>query len=77
MKIEQLHLSYVLAVSINQHVIAAGLREGQELRADALIAGLPAQAWRRRSAGEGAKGDRLYDWARTPIHGIKYPDSNY
>jgi len=76
-KIEELGLSSVLAVPVNQHVIAAGPREGQELRADALIAALPAQAWRRRSAGKGAKGDRLYDWARTPIHGINFPDSNY
>ena len=76
-KIEELHLSYVLAVPVNQHVVAAGPRENQEFRADALIAALPAQAWRRRSAGKGAKGDRLYDWARTPIHGINFPDSNY
>jgi len=76
-KIEELGLSYVLAVPVNQHVIAARAREGQEFRADALIAALPVQAWRRRSAGKGAKGDRLYDWARTPIHGINFPDSNY
>ncbi len=76
-KIEELGLSYVLAVPVNQHVIAAGPREGQEFRADALIAALPAQAWRRRSAGKGAKEDRLYDWARTPIHGINFPDSSY
>ena len=76
-KIEELHLSYVLAVPVNQHVIAAGPREGREFRADELIAALPGQAWRRRSAGKGSKGDRLYDWARTPIHGINFPDSNY
>ena len=76
-KIEELHLAYVLAVPVNQHVIAAGPRENQEFRADALIAALPAQAWRTRSAGKGAKGDRLYDWARTPIHGINFPDPNY
>jgi len=64
-------------VPVNQHVIAAGPREGQEFRADALIAALPAHAWRRRSAGKGAKGDRLYDWARTPIHGINFPQSSY
>ena len=76
-KIEELGLAYVLAVPVNQHVIAAGPRENQEFRADALIAALPAQAWRTRSAGKGAKGDRLYDWARTPIHGLNFPDSHY
>ncbi len=76
-KIEELGLAYVLAVPVNQHVIAAGPREGKELRADQLIAALPGQAWRTRSAGNGAKGERLYDWARTPIHGINFPDSHY
>ena len=77
-KAEDLGLSYVLAVAVNQHVIAAaGHRAGQEFRADALIDALPAQVWRTRSAGKGAKGDRLYDWARTPVRGINHPDSSY
>jgi SRSO17 transposase len=29
---------------------------------------LPAKAWRRLSAGDGAKGPRLYDWAWLPCH---------
>ncbi|MDR7302769.1 SRSO17 transposase [Haloactinomyces albus] len=32
-------------------------------RADHLVARAPEQAWKRRSAGDGAKGRRLYDWA--------------
>ena len=27
---------------------------------------MPARAWRRRSAGDGSKGPRLYDWAYLP-----------
>ncbi len=42
-----------------------------------MIAALPAQAWRRRSAGDGAKGERRYDWARTRIRGVNHPDSVY
>ena len=77
-KCEELGLSYVLAVGVNQHVIAGpGRFDGQEFRADALIAALPAQAWRTISAGKGAKGDRLYDWARVRVHGINFPDSVY
>jgi SRSO17 transposase len=77
-KAEDLGLSYVLAVAVNQHVIAAaGARAGQQFRADKLIDALPAQAWRTRSAGKGAKGDRLYDWARAPVRGINHPDSSY
>ena len=29
---------------------------------------MPAQAWQRLSAGDGAKGPRLYDWAYLPHH---------
>jgi SRSO17 transposase len=45
---------------------------GQRLggrRADAWAAGAPAEGWRRLSAGEGAKGPRLYDWAFLPYRG--------
>jgi SRSO17 transposase len=75
---EELGLSYVLAVALNQHVIAGSDRfEGHEFRADDLIAALPAQSWQRRSAGKGTKGERLYDWARIRVHGPNHPDSAY
>jgi SRSO17 transposase len=64
---EQLDLGYVLAVPSNEHVwidTAGGLRQ---CRADAVAADLPTRGWRRLSAGDGAKGPRLYDWARVPI----------
>src|SRR5436309_1481276 len=38
-------------------------------RVDAWAAGLPPEAWHRLSAGEGAKGPRLYGWACTPYRG--------
>ena len=39
--------------------------DGAEIRcrADRLAADLPATAWTRRSAGDGSKGPRFYDWA--------------
>ena len=75
---EELVLSYVLAVAVNQHVIAGpGRAADQQFRADELVAALPVQAWRTRSAGKGAKGDRRYDWARVRVHGINHPDSAY
>ncbi|WP_278501940.1 transposase, partial [Paraburkholderia fungorum] len=37
------------------------------VRADRIAEALPARAWRRLSAGAGAKGERLYDWALTPL----------
>ena len=38
-------------------------------RADVLAAAAPAQAWKRLSAGDGAKGPRLYDWALATLAG--------
>ncbi|WP_354570685.1 IS701 family transposase [Glaciihabitans sp. UYNi722] len=70
---------YVLAVPMNQHVIAktTGSVPGGEWRADELIAALPATAWRTRSAGNGSKGDRRYGWARARINGARDPDAEY
>jgi len=75
--IEELGMSYVLAVPVSQHVITEDPRLAGKHRAGDVIAALPAQAWRRRSAGDGAKGERRYDWARTRIHGVNHPDSVY
>jgi SRSO17 transposase len=50
--------AYVLAVSCN-HPIWQG---GQQARADAVVATWPAAAWGTVSCGEGAQGERLYDW---------------
>lgn len=38
-----------------------------DLRADQIAQGQPPQAWQRLSAGPGAKGERLYDWALVPL----------
>ncbi|MCQ4121356.1 hypothetical protein [Rhodococcus tibetensis] len=59
---------------MNQHVITV---DGAELRADEAITALPAQAWRARSAADAAKGERLYDWARTPVRGVNWPTTVY
>jgi SRSO17 transposase len=37
------------------------------VRPDKIAQALPPRAWRRLSAGIGAKGERLYDWALTPL----------
>lgn len=52
-------LGYVLAIGCDRRVrTAAG-----SLRADEITANLPRRAWQKLSAGPGAKGQRLYDWA--------------
>lgn len=55
-------VGYVLAVA-KDHRISTGTGTHQ---AQDLAARLPKRAWRRLSAGPGAKGQRLYDWARIP-----------
>lgn len=58
---------YVLAVR-STHALRF-LQEWQFVQTDpaTMIADLPPEAWQPLSAGEGAKGLRLYDWARLPI----------
>jgi hypothetical protein len=48
-----------LAVACDHRVLAAG----DTYRADALLRRVPARAWQCVSAGRGAKGHRLDDWA--------------
>ena len=62
--LEAQHIAYVLAVACD-HRVPAGA--GRTLRADHLAARLPKRAWQRLSAGEGAKGQRWYDWAWVTI----------
>jgi NADPH:quinone reductase-like Zn-dependent oxidoreductase len=62
--LEEHDAAHVVSTKVNDTLITTG---GREARADALIAALPARAWRRLSAGAGAHGPREYDWARLPI----------
>jgi len=58
---------YVLAVRSNERVwISTGARVRQRTAAQ-VAARLPPGSWQRLSAGAGAKGPRLYDWALTPL----------
>jgi SRSO17 transposase len=61
---EQHDLSYVLATRSNDTVATIDWRQR---RVRALIAELPESAWQRCSAGTGAHGQRLYDWARVEL----------
>ena len=58
--LETLPKGYVLAVSGKEYVNI----NWQQYRVGDLLAHLPSEGWRRLSAGDGAKGPRLYDWLR-------------
>ncbi|MFC8671131.1 IS701 family transposase [Streptomyces griseorubiginosus] len=57
--LEERGMGYVLAVACSAEVAT---RAGK-FHADALAAKLPRRAWQKLSAGQGAKGQRYYDWA--------------
>jgi SRSO17 transposase len=61
--------AYVLAVSGKEYVNVAAT--WTQRRVSTLLQELqqtvPAEAWQRLSAGDGAKGPRLYDWYRLPL----------
>jgi SRSO17 transposase len=61
--IEDAGKGYVLQVTSNQHL---GF-----VRVDEWLDDVPADGWVRLSAGEGAKGPRLYDWAYLPHNGAR------
>jgi len=69
--LEERQMPYVLAVPVNQRVIATVDGRIAELRADDLAARLGAQAWKKISAGAGSKGPRIYHWARAAIRPLE------
>src|SRR3954451_18576554 len=48
-----------------------------QVAATTLADAVPATAWERLSAGAGAKGPRIYDWARVPIRPLREPGWDY
>ena len=63
--VEKSGRGYVLAVTSGQHL---GLKPVADWLED-----VPGRAWKRLSAGEGAKGPRLYDWVWLPYHADTAP----
>ena len=57
--LEEQRQPYALAVPCTHGLWTAG----QQVEAQALVAGVPESAWARLSAGEGSQGPRWYDWA--------------
>ena len=64
--LEEQGCSYVLAVPETRGVYY----EGRQRQAKTVARGLPEEAWTRASAGEGSKGERLYDWACVPLTSV-------
>jgi SRSO17 transposase len=75
--LEEQDLAYVLAVKATQPLWAAGEQGPAEVAARWLVARLPTRAWRRLSAGDGAKGPRVYDWARVALTRPGWPGRGF
>jgi SRSO17 transposase len=58
-ELEERRIGYVLAIGCDRRVTTAT----GTWRADQIPATLPTQAWQPLSCGQGAKGERVYDWA--------------
>ena len=64
---------FVLAVACNEPLWCDGGRGVGQERADVIAARVPPNDWQRLSAGAGAKGPRLYDWARVRLYREQEP----
>jgi SRSO17 transposase len=72
--LEDRDVAHVLAVKRSESLWSLRLRQERAFR---LAAQLPAGAWRQLSAGDGAKGPRVYAWARVPIRPLREPGRGY
>ena len=77
MWLEQKGMSHVLAIKSNEKLWVWPGKGPRQVRADRLAALVDASHWQRRSAGDGAKGPRVYDWARVEIRPLKEPGKGY
>ena len=68
--LEERDVAHVLAVNCNQSLVSGLFRFE---RADQLAARIPPGGWRHLSAGRGAKGERIYAWARVAIRPLREP----
>ena len=75
--LERRDVPHVLAVRSNEKLWAETDRGWRPVRADRLAPGVEEPGWVRRSAGDGAKGPRVYDWARVEIRPLKEPGKGY
>jgi SRSO17 transposase len=75
--LEEQGMAHVLAVRSNEPLWAATERGPAQVAAARLAEQIPPAGWQRLSAGDGAKGPRLYDWARVPIRPLREPGKGY
>jgi SRSO17 transposase len=70
--LEQQEQAFVLAVTSNEPLWCNIGRGPRQERTAAMAASVADDEWYRLSAGKGAKGPRLYDWARVPLERLTW-----
>ena len=70
-------IPHVMAVKSNEKLWALTDKGPLPVRADRLASGVAESAWVRCSAGNGAKGPRVYDWAAVEIRPLREPGKGH
>ena len=70
-------IPHVMAVKSNEKLWALTDKGPLQVRADWLASGVAESAWVRCSAGNGAKGPRVYDWAAVEIRPLREPGKGH
>ena len=75
--LEREGIAHVLAIKSNEKLGAWTDKDPRQARADRLASGVEESGWVRLSAGDGAKGPRVYDWALVDIRPLREPGKGY
>ena len=70
-------LPHVLAIKRSEKLWAGTKKGPRQVRADRLASQVDELDWSRCSSGDGAKGPRVYDWAKVEIRPLKEPGKGY
>ena len=75
--LEREGVPHVLAIKRSEKLWALTEKGPRQVRADWLAGGVEGSGWIRCSAGDGAKGPRVYDWAAVNIRPLREPGKGY
>ncbi len=75
--LERLDVPHVLAIKSTEKLWASTEKGPRQIRADRLVSQVDVADWSTISAGDGAKGPRVYDWATVEIRPLQGVGKGY
>ena len=75
--LERAEIPHVMAIKRNEKLWALTDKGPLQVRADRLASGVAESGWTRCSAGDGAKGPRVYDWTVVEIRPLREPGKGH